>query len=110
MPWGDAGFVVSRSSVGTGGFCASTGVSCASAIAAIHASSAGANHHRFIVRLAPATEQPPFVPIPDEICEHLRLALLAFVDRNLHTAADEDMAPLAERHLHLRDHVPLVDG
>src|SRR4051812_8689815 len=66
-----------------------------------HTAAAGASH------LLPPIEESPFVPVPQEVREHLWMAAVAIAHRDLHSAAHQDMAPFAERDLQLRNDIPL---
>src|ERR1700750_1585878 len=77
---------------------------CAQNSASSQAAAAGRSH------LLPAIEESPFVPVPEEVREHLWMTVFAFVDRDLDAAAHKDVTPLAQRHLHLGNDVPLGSG
>src|SRR6185503_11490354 len=83
--------------------CAATGDPVVMKTAASHNTSAGRTKD---TRLPPAIEQPPFVPVPQEIGEELRGALVSAGHRHLPSAADHDVLAPADRDLHLRHDVP----
>src|SRR3954465_6390620 len=69
--------------------------------ASSHAAAAGASH------LLPPIEEPPFVPVPQKVREHLWMASFPIAHRDLYPPAHQDVAPFAERDLHLRNDIPL---
>src|SRR3990172_4772494 len=55
----------------------------------------------------PAIEEPAIEPVPEKIDKHPPVSAAALVERQLHACADHDVLPAVQRHLHLRDEVPL---
>src|SRR4029453_18865711 len=63
-----------------------------------------------IDRLSPELEQSAVEPIPQEVCEQLRLSLLTLIQRDPHADAQQNVLKFAERDLHLRHDVPFGGG
>src|SRR6266511_1929617 len=57
--------------------------------------------------LLPELKQAAVKPVPQDIAQHLGLAIDTFVERHTHAHVEPDVLQLAEGHLHLRHEIPL---